>query len=154
MVVRMCGAPADGQKKEPFHKGKSSKSAKKKQRTHGENGSKLILRFCVHLLCVHRSVSFSGWCLVSNYFSIEARNLSMPAAPFFAEKVCAPKPIFLATLPKKPPRPWGSRGAVRRFLQIFSAIPSISLYIKVWLCYHKGQKRGPPLWAAQHWETV
>ena len=114
----MCGAPADGQKKEPFHKGKSSKSAKKKQRTHGENGSKLILRFCVHLLCLHRSVSFSGGCLVSNYFSIEARNLSMPAASFFAEKVCAPKPIFLATLPKKPPWPavaGGQRGVFRKF---------------------------------------
>jgi len=40
--------PADRQKKELFHKRKSSKSEKRKHGTHRKNGCKLLFQFSVH----------------------------------------------------------------------------------------------------------
>jgi len=40
--------PADRQKKELFHKRKSSKGEKRKHGTHRKNGCKLLFQFSVH----------------------------------------------------------------------------------------------------------
>ena len=123
----MSGVRSNGQKKELFLKGKSSDHEKRKHRTHRKNGCKLLFQICVHF-GQHSGVSFFSCVLFSLYFIIETRNVSMLPGFFLCKKVSLRTRQILATLPKNQ-NPSGQA-------EFWSAIPSKTLYIKVWMCYH------------------
>ena len=139
-IVRVC-LPSEGQKKNFSQQREKSTHQKRKHWSHSKNGCKLIFQFCAHHLGLHAPVSFSIRSF-SIYFIIEAQNVSMLSVSFPCEKVCIRKPRILATLPKSPSSPPRRQRPCAKKSSFLFLYPTISLYIKVQMCYYNVYQRG------------